>query len=161
MVLGIPSLVIQVSYNSIEELQTQLNEALFGFRPLLEERKLAFSKYDVNLVGEKVRELREKAGLTRREVVSATRHLTEDVLKNIEEKTDRDSNPSLIQLREIATVLKTTVSELVEPDFNQRVLVMLNTWVSDRAAARNTISRNDRNKAIKAVLRRLADSIDE
>jgi transcriptional regulator with XRE-family HTH domain len=161
MVLGIPSLVIQVSYNSIEELQTQLNEALFGFRPLLEERKLAFSKYDVNLVGEKVRELREKAGLTRREVVSATKHLTEDVLKNIEEKTDRDSNPSLIQLREIATVLKTTVSELVEPDFNQRVLVMLNTWVSDRAAARNTISRNDRNKAIKDVLRRLADSIDE
>ena len=74
---------------------------------------------------------------------------------------DRDSNPSLIQLREIATVLKTTVAELVEPDFNQRVLVMLNSWVADRAAARSTISKNDRNKAVKAILRRLADSMED
>jgi len=161
MVLGIPSLVIQIAYKTIEDLHAQLSEVLFGFRPLLEERKLALSKYDVNVVGEKVRELREKLGVTRADVATASKHLTEDVIRNIEEKTDRESNPSLIQLREIATVLKTTVSELVEPDFNQRVLVMLNSWVADRAAARNTISRNDRNKAVKAILRRLADSMDE
>jgi transcriptional regulator with XRE-family HTH domain len=161
MVLGIPSLVIQIAYKTIEDLQAQLTEVLFGFRPLLEERKLALSRYDVNVIGEKVRELREKLGVTRADIATASKHLTEEVIKNIEEKTDRESNPSLIQLREIATVLKTTVSELVEPDFNQRVLVMLNSWVSDRAAARNTISKNDRNKAVKAILRRLADSIDE
>jgi transcriptional regulator with XRE-family HTH domain len=161
MVLGIPSLVIQIAYKTIEELHTQLNEVLYGFRPLLEERKLALAKYDVNVVGEKIRELREKSGLTRNEVARASKHLTQEVIKQIEEKTDRESNPSLIQLREIATVLKTTVSELVEPDFNQRVLVMLNTWIADRAAARNTISKNDRNKAIKAILRRLAESMDD
>jgi len=161
MVLGIPSLVIQVAYKTIDDLQAQLNEVLFNFRPLLEERKLAIAKYDVNLVGEKVRELRQKIGLTRKEIAAASKHLTEDVIKNMEEKTDRESNPSLIQLREIATVLKTTVTELVEPDFNQRVLAMLNSWVSDRAAARNTISKNDRNKAIKAILRRLADSMED
>jgi transcriptional regulator with XRE-family HTH domain len=161
MVLGIPSLVIRIAYKTIEDLHSQLNDVLFNFRPLLEERKLALSKYEVNVVGEKIRELRERAQLTRSEVISASKHMTEDMLKNIEEKTDRDSNPSLIQLREIATVLKTTVSELVEPDFNQRVLVMLNAWVADRAAARTTISRNDRNKAIKAVLRRLADSMED
>jgi transcriptional regulator with XRE-family HTH domain len=161
MVLGIPSLVIQIAYKTVEDLHAQLSEVLFGFRPLLEERKLALAKYDVNVVGEKIRELREKLGLTRNDVARALKHLTEEVIKQLEEKTDRDSNPSLIQLREIATVLKTTVSELVEPDFNQRVLVMLNTWISDRAAARNTISKNDRNKAIKAILRRLADSMDD
>jgi transcriptional regulator with XRE-family HTH domain len=161
MVLGIPSLVIHVAYRTIEDLQAQLTETLFGFRPLLEERKLALARYDVNVVGEKVRELRQKLGLTRAEIASSIPHLTEDVLKHVEEKTDRDSNPSLIQLREIATVLKTTVAELVEPDFNQRVLVMLNTWVKDRAAARNSISKNDRNKAIQAVLRRLADSLED
>jgi len=161
MILGIPSLVLHIAYKTVEDLHAQMNEALFGFRPLLEERKLALAKYDVNVVGEKIRELREKLRLTRNEVARASKHLTEEVLKQLEEKTDRDSNPSLIQLREIATVLKTTVSDLVEPDFNQRVLVMLNTWISDRAAARNTISRNDRNKAIKAILRRLADSMDD
>jgi transcriptional regulator with XRE-family HTH domain len=161
MVLGIPSLVIHVAYNNIEDLHAQLSDILFNFRPLLEERKLTLARYDVNIVGEKVRELRERLGLTRSDVANSSKHFTEQILKNIEEKTDRDSNPSLIQLREIATILKTTVSELVEPDFNQRVLVMLNTWIADRAAARNTISKNDRNKAVKAVLRRLADSIDE
>jgi transcriptional regulator with XRE-family HTH domain len=161
MVLGIPSLVIHVAYNNVEDLHAQLSDILFNFRPLLEERKLTLARYDVNIVGEKVRELRERLGLTRNDVANFSKHFTEQILKNIEEKTDRDSNPSLIQLREIATILKTTVSELVEPDFNQRVLVMLNTWISDRAAARNTISKNDRNKAVKAVLRRLADSIDE
>jgi transcriptional regulator with XRE-family HTH domain len=161
MVLGIPSLVIHIAYNNVEDLHAQVSDILFNFRPLLEERKLALARYDVNIVGEKVRELRERLGLTRNDVASSSKYVTETILKNIEEKTDRDSNPSLIQLREIATVLKTTVSELVEPDFNQRVLVMLNAWVSDRAAARNTISKNDRNKAVKAILRRLADSMDD
>jgi transcriptional regulator with XRE-family HTH domain len=161
MVLGIPSLVIHVAYNNVEDLHTQLSDILFNFRPLLEERKLALARYDVNIVGEKVRELRERLGLTRSEFANSSKYVTEKILKNIEEKTDRDSNPSLIQLREIATVLKTTVSELIEPDFNQRVLVMLNAWVSDRAAARNTISKNDRTKAVKAILRRLADQMDD
>jgi transcriptional regulator with XRE-family HTH domain len=161
MVLGIPSLVLQIGYKTVEDLHTQLNEVLFGFRPLLEERKLALAKYDVNVVGEKIRELREKLVLTRNDVARGSKYLTEDVIKQLEEKTDRDSDPSLLQLREIATVLKTTVSDLVEPDFNQRVLVMLNNWISDRAAARNAISKNDRNKAIKAILRKLADSMDD
>jgi transcriptional regulator with XRE-family HTH domain len=161
MVLGIPSLVIQVAYSNIENLHSQLQEVLFNFRPVFEARKLAFSRYDVNVVGEKVRELRTRLGLTRADIAKSAQHLAEDVIKNIEEKTDRESNPSLIQLREIATVLKTTVSELVEPDFNQRVLGMLNAWVADRAAARNTISRNDRTKAVQAILRRLADSMEE
>jgi transcriptional regulator with XRE-family HTH domain len=161
MVLGIPSLVLKVAYKTVEDLQAELNEVLFNFRPLLEERKLARSQYDKIIVGEKVRELRERLGLTRAEIAKSSPHLTEEVQKNIEEKTDRQSNPSLAVLREIATVLKTTVSELVEPDFNQRVLVMLNAWVADRAAARSSISKGDRNKAIRAVLRRLADSLDD
>ena len=161
MVLGIPSLVLTIAYKTVEDLQAELSEVLFNFRPLLEERKLARAQYDKIIVGEKVRELRERLGLTRAEIANASPHLTEEVQKNIEEKSDRQSNPSLAVLREIATMLKTTVAELVEPDFNQRVLVMLNTWVSDRAAARSSISKSDRNKAIRAVLRRLADSLDD
>lgn len=121
MITGIPAMKVHIEYTEPEELRYGLSDALLKLRPILEQRKLAFSKYDVNIVGEKVRTLREEAGLTREEVAHHAPHLTMETLKDLEESTDRCANPSLIQLRELAAILKTTVADLVEPDLNERL----------------------------------------
>jgi transcriptional regulator with XRE-family HTH domain len=160
MILGIPSLIIQIAYKEIDDLQADLTSALFDFRPLFEERKLAFSNYKVNVVGDKVREIRQKAQLTREEVVSATsQRITLDRLRMIEENTDLESNPSLLELRELATILKTTVSEIVEPNLLQQVFIALKNWTEGREAARTFISAEDQRKIVKAMMHRMADWI--
>ena len=160
MILGIPSLIVQIAYKDIDDLQNNLNELLANIRPLLEARKMAFQKYRVNVVGQKIQEVRQAAKLTREDVSRAVGHLSAGELRDIEEKTDLESNPSLLQLRQIATVLKTSVAELVEPNLQQQILAMLNNWVADREFARTFISEADRKRILKTVLRRLADDLD-
>jgi transcriptional regulator with XRE-family HTH domain len=160
MILGIPSLIIEIVYKDIDDLQSELTNALFDFRPLFEERKLAFSNYKVNVIGDKIREIRQKAQLTREEVVKATsQKFTVDRLRVIEEKTDLESNPSLLELRELATILKTTVSEIVEPNLLQQVFIALKNWTEGREAARTFISAEDQRRIIKAMMHRMADWI--
>lgn len=119
-------------------------------------------KYNVNVVGDRIRLLREELGLTREEVAKHVPELTVEHLCCIEESVDRLSNPTLIQLREIATILKTTVADLVEPDLNERLLTQLSQWVSqDRTAARfRGITLRDRNKILRRLLLRLIDSLE-
>lgn len=165
MVTGIPSLKLHISYTEPEELRHELRDRLMEIRPVLEERKLAFSQFDANLVGERIRNLREELGLTREDVASSVPHLTVDALRHIEESTDRISNPTLIHLRQIATILRTTVADLVEPDLSERLMNTLQEWASQRtdyAAARfHGINLKDRDRLIRRVLRRVIDLLDE
>jgi hypothetical protein len=163
MITGIPSFKLHLIYTEPEDLRHQLRDALIEVRPVLEQRKLAFSKYDVNIVGDKIRSLREEWGLTRADVAYSAKHMTAEMLKLLEESTDRVSNPSLIQLREIAYILKTTVASLVEPDLNEQLMATLQSWVSDRAAARfgDNMTAKDRNRIVRRVLLRVIDSLEE
>jgi transcriptional regulator with XRE-family HTH domain len=161
MVTGIPQFKVEIKYADRDDLEVELTARLAEIRPILEQRKMAFSEYNVNLVGDKIRSLREELGLTREEVAAAVPHLTEEALSQIEESVDRISNPTLLQLRQIATVLKTTVADLVEPDLGERMVVALEEWVESRQAARfQAISVRDRNRIIRRVLLRVIDSLE-
>lgn len=159
MILGIPSLMMEINYTSFDNLQGQLDNALFDIRPLLEERKIAFANYKINVVGQKIFEIRQSQKLTRGEVAAASHKITEKRISEIESKGDLESNPSLVELREIATILKTTVSEIVEPNFTQQVYIQLKAWTEGREAARNTISEDDHKKLLRALLHRMADNL--
>lgn len=159
MILGIPSLLIEVNYRTPDDLQTQLANALLEFRPVIEARKLAFSDYRANVVGQKIIELRQQQGLTREDVAKASHKITVSRLSEIESSHDLEGNPSLVELREIASMLKTTVSELVEPNFAEQVFSQLKAWSEGRQAARNHVSEEDQKKMLKALLHRLADNI--
>ena len=165
MVSGIPGLVVTVSYDEPQQMRAKLVETLTQLRPQLVQRKLAFGDYDSNIVGRRIRELREAQGLTREDIVRASSDrfpLKVEMLARIEESTDRDSNPSLIHLREIATALRTTVSELVEPDLDEIIMGMLSGWVTENRAARfGSISAHDRNKLLRRLLLRLIDSLED
>lgn len=147
MVAGIPSFKLEIKYTDPEVLEYQLKDCLTAVRPILEQRKLAFAEYEVNIVGNNVRLLREELGLSREEVADSAPHLTVEALREIEESVDRVSNPSLIQLREIATVLKTTVADLVEPDLNGRLMATLQGWrTGSRVAHPPGFSIKDQNR---------------
>ena len=160
MVLGIPAMKLVIDYDTLEELQAELNRRLTEVRPILEERKLAFSEFDRNIVGNKVRLLREEARISRETLANSSPNpLTTERLRVIEESTDRVANPSLVELRTLATILKTTVADLVEPDLQERVIVMLNEWLDGSSAARFAMSHNDRNRIITRILLRVIDSL--
>jgi transcriptional regulator with XRE-family HTH domain len=161
MITGIPSFQIHLKYTEPEELRQQLHDCLLEIRPILEERKLAFSEYDINIVGERIRYLREQLELSQEVLAGSIPGLTIDALAQIEENSDRTANPSLIQLRQIAAVLKTTVADLVEPDMEERIINGLNDWISGRQkAARYNLNIRDRNKIIRRILLRLIDSLE-
>ena len=160
MVLGVPALKLIITYNTLDELRVELDRRLTEIKPILDERKLSFAEFDKNIVGNKVRVLREEARLTRGDLVSNSQGLfTADRLRAIEEQSDKMSNPSLIELRALATILKTTVADLAEPDLQERLYVMLQEWLNGKVAARYGISDNDRNKIITRVLLRVIDSL--
>lgn len=165
MVTGIPGVVVTVAYQEPEELRTRLRETLLQMRPQLVQRKLSFSDYDTNIVGDRMRQLRETQGMTREDVARASSKrspISPEMLARFEQSSDKDANPSLLQLREIATALRTTVSELVEPDLEEIILATLSSWVADRQAARfGNVTVRDRNKLLRRLLLRLIDSLEE
>lgn len=162
MVTGIPGFKVEITYVEPEELRFRLEEALIAIRPTLEERKLAFSAFDKNVVGEKIRMLRQDLGMTREEVVAQSDLLTEEMFARLEESTDRVSNPSLAQLRVIAAVLKTTVADLVEPDLGQRIVGGLVEWVQTQKAARFAgMSERDSNRVLRRILLSVLQAIEE
>ena len=162
MVTGIPTLSIQIRYDDPEELRDRFDACLDTIKPIIEERKLAFSQHKQNIVGQRIRTLREQLGLTRKDVVVAMDTLSGPDLKRLEESTDDLSNPSLVQLRRIAVVLKTTVADLVEPDMGARIVSFLNEWLEGRQAARySTITAEDTRKIMRRVLLRVVDSLEK
>lgn len=162
MVTGVPTLQIHLQYTEPEDLREEFERCLVETRPILEQRKLAYSGYDANIVGERIRLRREELGLTRRDVEEEVPHLRAEALKQLEEACDKIANPSLIQLREIATILKTTVADLVEPNSESHVLAHIQEWISGETAARggSVFSNRDRNRIIRRLLLRILDSLE-
>ncbi|PYP85795.1 MAG: hypothetical protein DMG65_20130 [Candidatus Angelobacter sp. Gp1-AA117] len=161
MITGIPSLKIKLAYKSLKDLERQLEDCLLELRPLLEQRKMAFSQYDANIVGNKIRMLREELGLTRSDVAKAIPELTVEHLQQMEESTDRLADPSLTFLRRIATLLNTTVADLVEPDLGETLVAFLESWAQGRLSARfSPISDKDRNRILRRILLRMIDSLE-
>ena len=161
MVTGIPAFKLIVEYTDVRELQEELRRLLMEIRPILEERKLVFAEFDQNIVGNKVRILRQDLLLTREDIVSASNSLmTTSRLKQIEESTDKTSNPSLLEMRTLAALLKTTVADLAEPDLSERIFGVLQEWMSGKVAARYLMSDNDQRRVIRRILYRVCDNLD-
>jgi len=162
MVTGIPSFKVHLQYSEPEDLNERFDNCLDAIKPIIEERKMAYSDFNTNIIGQRIRTLREQLGLSRSDIASNVRQVSEDVLKKMEESADNISNPSLIQLRQIAVILKTTVAELIEPDMGSRVVSFLNEWLEGRQAARySTITNEDRKKLMRRVLLRVVDSLEK
>lgn len=161
MVTGIPSLKVEIKYETPEELRESLEDCLNKILPIIEARKLAFSEYKTNIVGQRISTLRMQQGLTRENVAAMVSTLTVDGLKLLEESTDHVSNPSLSVLRQVAVVLKTTVAELVEPDLGSSLVSYLNErFIDERMAARySNPNEEDRKKIMIRILSRLIEDL--
>jgi len=163
MITGIPSLKIEIRYQKPSDLRELLEERLWEIRPLLEQRRLAMEGFSQNIVGAKVKELRMDAGLTREDLAERV-GLTVEGLSEIEENIDSLSNPSLTKLRLLATALKTTVAELVNPDYAETILSAIQSLLNDKAtsaAARfSRMSDRDRKALVRRYLIRVLDIIE-
>jgi transcriptional regulator with XRE-family HTH domain len=162
MVTGIPSLKIEIRYSQPSELRELLEARLWEIRPLLEQRRLAMTGFSQNIVGAKIKELRIEAGLTRDDLADRV-GLTVEGLIEIEENIDSVSNPSLTKLRLIATALKTTVAELVNPDYAETIISAIQSILAEKAtnvAARfSRMSDRDRKTIVSRYLIRILDII--
>ena len=161
MVTGIPALKLMVKYNDLAELESQLREGLAEIRPILTERKLAFSQFDKNIVGNKIRSLREDLRLTREQVAGKINHLlSAQRLVQIEENLDSVSNLTLMELRCLAAILKTTVAELVEPDLGEHIVKIVKDLMMGNVAARYGMSSKDQRAMVSSMLHRLLVALD-
>jgi transcriptional regulator with XRE-family HTH domain len=165
MITGIPSLKIDIRYQEPEDMREMLETRLREVRPLLEQRRLAKQEFSENIVGARVKELRLEASLSRQELARRV-GLEEEGLARIEENIDTISNPSLTQLRLIATALKTTVAELVNPDYTESVLAgiqsMLDEKTMESAAARfKGVPTKDQRALLQRYLIRLLHFLTE
>ncbi len=161
MVTGIPALKLMITYGDLDELSNELTTRLAEIRPILEQRKLAFSDFNKNMIGNKVRVTRQEAGLTKQDVATSSNDLlTVERIRLIERNTDSVSNPSLAELRTLAAVLKTTVADLVEPDLGERMTTMLREWMLKGVAARSSMSERDQLVALRKTLYRVLDSTE-
>jgi len=156
MITGIPGPKIKIRYNEPEDMRQTLEVTLREIRPLLEQRRLAKQEFSQNVVGAKVKELRLEASLTVEELARMI-GVEADEIRAIEENIDTVSNPSLTKLRLIATALKTTVAELVNPDYTESVLSGIQSLLDDKslesAAARyRGVSTRDQRALLERLL---------
>jgi DNA-binding XRE family transcriptional regulator len=112
MARGAPSVKAEVVYRDAESMRAGLREALLALRPRLESRKYAFSAFDANVTGAKVRDHRLRRQLSREELAEATGMSPQGVAL-LEDSPDRHSDPSLTQLRRLAAALGVGVADLV------------------------------------------------
>jgi len=163
MITGIPSLKVEILYQDTADVSELLQEKLWELRPYLEQRRLNMADFSQNIVGAKVKELRLEECLTREDLATRV-GLTVEGLIAIEENVDTISNPSLTVLRSLATELKTTVAELVNPDYSDAVLASIQALVNEgaeSAAARfKDISKKDRWAIVRRYLIRLLDVVE-
>jgi transcriptional regulator with XRE-family HTH domain len=164
MVTGIPSVKIEIRYQEPEDLRGMLEDRLWEIRPLLEQRRLTMNEFSENVVGAKIKDLRLEENLSREDLASRV-GLTPEGLANIEDNIDTVANPSLTTLRLVATALKTTVAELVNPDYNESILASLQSILNEKAssvAARfRGLSDKDRRALMRRFLVRLLHDLEE
>lgn len=162
MVTGIPAVKLTITFNDLEQLSRELRQRIMEIRPIMEERKLAFSDFKKNMVGNKIRILREESGLTRENVAFYSGGLlTVEKIRQIEGSIDKVSNPTLLELRTLATVLKTTVADLVEPDLSERMIVLLQELMLGRVEARYGMSSRDQKSILRRILLRVTYNLEE
>ena len=161
MVTGIPALKLIITYRSLDELKDELRDRMADIRPILEQRKLAFSEFEKNMVGNKIRVTRQDSGLTREDVASSSGDLlTVERIREIEGSVDGISNPTLVELRTLAAMLKTTVADLVEPDLDERLIALLRELMLEGVAARSMMSERDQRVVLRRLLYRVLDSTE-
>ncbi len=133
MVLGMPATVLTVGYGSKEDLQRNFTRTIRLLVPILFDRKMAFGNSDEIILGQKVRQLREQNHISE-QALAETLGVGVEEIRHLEEKPDRASNPSLLMLRKLATVLKVSVAELIVPDYTgivaQQVVQLLQEKVA-------------------------------
>jgi transcriptional regulator with XRE-family HTH domain len=115
MVLGIPNLLVKVGYQDLNDLRERLADEIGLLVPVLIERRVAFGHSNDAIIGPRIRQLRESNHLSRDDLRAALNVPLEEVVR-LEEAPDNQSNPSLLMLRQIATILKVPVSEILEVD---------------------------------------------
>lgn len=157
MVTGIPGLVAIVEYDEPETLRDQLTKELVGLRPLLQERRIRRSNYSLNVVGDRIRRARESAGLTVEEVASSL-GIEASQISRWEQSSDADNNFSLIQLRDIATILNVSLAQLVESSMDNVCLAYFRDILDDQnvAARWGSHSSKDRKRLLAVLINRLA-----
>jgi len=162
MITGIPSFKLEIRYAKAEDLNVLLSKRLLEVRPYLEERRVLREQHETNIVGERVRDLRLRAGLTRDELAKRV-GLTVESIEHLEENVDATSNPSLMHLRALATALKTTVADLIVPDLNEYILSQIQSSLYERVPARfyDSMTRNDQNTLMRRYLYRVLDWLDK
>ena len=163
MVTGIPGFKVELEYNDCDHLAEELGECLLEMRPILVNRKMAFKDYSQNIVGNRVRELRQRQNLTRADLAPLSR-LSEEQLEHLEDSNDNVSDPNLTHLRQVAAALNTTVADLVEPNLQARVVGQLLEWArGSKIAARGMhgASQEDMRKGLVTFLLEAAKRINE
>jgi transcriptional regulator with XRE-family HTH domain len=162
MITGIPSLKIEIRYQNPEDLNVLLTKRLLEIRPYLEQRRMANVESRLNIVGEKVRDLRLSSGWTREDLAERV-GLTVESIRHLEENVDSISNPSLAHLRALATALKTTVAELIIPDLNEYILSQIQSSLYQRVPARfyDRMTPRDRNTLMRRYLYRVLDWLEK
>lgn len=161
MITGIPSYKLEIRYENPEDLDVLLAKRLLEIRPYLEERRVAREQHEVNIVGERVRDLRLKAGMSLEDLAKRV-GLTVESIEHLEENVDATSNPSLTHLRALAAALKTTVAELIVPDLNEYILSQIQSSLYERVPARfyDSMTQKDRNTLMRRYLYRVLDWLD-
>lgn len=163
MVLGIPSTIVRVTYNTPDELTLNLSEALTLLKPILENRALAFSDRDLNVIGPNIRQLREESHLTQDELAAALGVPIEEV-RHLEESPDHLSNPSLKLLRKIATVLKVDLVRLLVPEYDEMVIQdvarALEAVVAPEGRKAGSGYQSDKKKLAIRLARKLLEGAD-
>lgn len=161
MVTGIPSLKVELEYSDVESLCHDLGRTLQSIKPVLAERRTLHAMSERNLVGDRIKELRELLNIKREDLGSAL-GLDADAIQRIEESSDRISNLSVLQLRRFALALSTTPAELITPDLSAVILKDIEAWLDGRLAARfPNMTEGDQKKVIRRFLLRVLDGLDK
>lgn len=164
MVTGIPGLVYSLTYDEPEQLTEELKALLLRIRPTLELRRDSLADHTDNTFGARMKALREVRGLTIAELADASSRripIPAALLAQWEASTDRETVPTLTQLREVATLLGVSVGELVDPIHDDAILAYLERYVAQQAARGSADSLHDRKVLKRKVLERLMRSLDE
>lgn len=165
MVTGIPGMVISIPYAQPEELAERLESVLQRIRPVLVQRKTALHDYEVNVVGERIRQLREAVGMSRASLARASTSrcpISEALITRWETSTDRTANPSLIQLHELARLLNVTVTDIVEPNLEELIWSILDRYVRRQAArGSDAASDHDRRAMVRKMLLRAINTLED
>jgi transcriptional regulator with XRE-family HTH domain len=154
MVKGIPTALTVIQYREPEELKDRLRAALIELKPLLLDRRFSLAKPEAHYIGLRVRALREQQGWTQKELAQAAR-VEVAFIEQLESENEKESNPSIMQLRVIATVLKVPLARLIDPAPNERTAFEIMDALPQLLAARyGHMRETDKAVVIRSILER-------